>query len=140
MIAFRRGVGSDSRNPHTPRLRSALRFGRLRPRTASATVEARVYSPAATMIHRTVGSATVAILIGAMTEVIQMAIALMITTKKPIVENSSRPVSGDQHGPGEPVHQDEDRGPAQEPEDAGVRSDVGDRGRGRPERERLRRR
>ena len=50
------------------------------------------------MIHRNVGWATSAILIGAKTEVIQIAMALMITTKKPIVENSRRPVSATRTG------------------------------------------
>ncbi len=55
-------------------------------------------APAATMTQRMVGWATVAILIGAMIEVIQMAMALMITTNKPIVENRSRPVRATRTG------------------------------------------
>ena len=39
MIELRRGVGSDSRKPQMPRLRSAPRSGRFSPRTASMTVE-----------------------------------------------------------------------------------------------------
>ena len=91
MIAFRRGVGSPSRNPQMPRLRSAVRSGRFNPSTASVTVERAVYSAAATMIHRITGSATLAILIGATIEVSQIASALMITTNRPSVLYSSRP-------------------------------------------------
>ncbi len=91
MIAFRRGVGRRSRKPQIPRLRSADRSGRFKPSTASVTVERAVYNAAPTMIHRNTGSATMPILIGAMIEVIQIAMALMITTNRPSVVNSSRP-------------------------------------------------
>ena len=83
-----------------PRLRSAERSGRLSPRTASATVDRRVYSAAATMIHRMTGWARFAmpILIGEMTEVSHSATALMTTTNRPRVENSRRPVSATRTG------------------------------------------
>ncbi len=50
------------------------------------------------MIHSHVGSATCAILIGAMSEVSHSAIALMITTKKPIVVKRRRPVNATNTG------------------------------------------
>ena len=49
-----------------------------------------------------------------------MAIALMITTKKPIVENSSRPVSATRTGTREPVDQDEERGSHDPGQEAGA--------------------
>ena len=61
-------------------------------------VDSPVYRAAATMTHRKTGSATVPILIGAISEVSQMAIALMITMKSPSVENSRRPVSATSTG------------------------------------------
>src|SRR6185436_2255728 len=93
MIALRRGVGSDSRKLQIPPRGSAVRSGRLVPSRALTTVESAVYSAAATMIQSQVGEATIPILIGAMMLVIQIAIALMMTTKKPRLENRSRPVS-----------------------------------------------
>ena len=53
-VPARRGQSTRG-TPRSPRLRSALRSGRLSPRTASATVERSVYRPAATMTHRTAG-------------------------------------------------------------------------------------
>ena len=89
------------------------------------------------MIQSHTGSATMPILIGAITEVSQIAIALMITTNRPIVENSSRPVSATRTGPRESVDQDEDRRPRGEADEAGAaeRDDLGAPG---PEREWLR--
>ena len=100
MIVFRRGVGSRSRNPQMPRLRSAVRSGRLSPRSASERVDRSVYSAAATMIQRRTGWARLAmpILTGEMTEVSHSANALMTTTNRPRVENSSRPVRATRTG------------------------------------------
>ena len=68
------------------------------PRTGSSTVDRAVYRAAATMIQRKIGSATFAILIGAMTDVSHIATALMMTTKRPIVVNSNRPESATRTG------------------------------------------
>ena len=61
-------------------------------------VDSPVYRAAATMIHRKAGSATMPILIGAISEVSQIAIALMITMNSPSVEYRSRPVSATRTG------------------------------------------
>ena len=61
-------------------------------------VDSPVYRAAATMIHRKAGSATTPILIGAISEVSQIAIALMITMNSPRVEYRSRPVSATRTG------------------------------------------
>ena len=100
------------------------------------TVDSTVYRAAATMTHSSVGWATSAILIGAMKEVIQIAIALMITTKKPIVENSSRPVNATRTGRAKRLTRTRTAAHDRNPIDAGA-PERDDRHRGRAERERL---
>ena len=120
MIALRRGVGSDSRKHHTPRLASGLRSGRFRPRTASATVDRAVYSAAATMTHRKVGSATMPILIGAMNEVMPDRDRVDDHDEEAHRREQQAAGQGDQDRPREPVDQDEDGRPRQEADEPGV--------------------
>ena len=75
------------------RLLSSPMDGRLSPRTASSSVDSRVYRMAATMIQSSVGSATMAIFTGLISEASQIAMAFTITMNRPIVDRSSRPVS-----------------------------------------------
>ena len=93
MITLRRGVGRDSSIRQTERLLSSPIDGRLSPRSASSSVASSVYRAAATMIQSSVGSATMAILTGLISEVSQIAIAFTITMNTPIVDRSSRPVN-----------------------------------------------
>src|SRR5918993_3122208 len=93
MITFRRGVGRDSRRRHIAALEPAgWTRGRLSPSTASTPVISTVYSAATTRSHRKCGSAS-STRVGATSVVTHSTSAFTITTNRPMVDSSSRPVN-----------------------------------------------
>jgi hypothetical protein len=92
MMRFRRGVGSDSSSSQiTLALTSGIR-GRFSPRTAPTTVDRAEYNAANTSAHRRAGCAILPTS-GAISDAAHRTIALTMTTNRPNVESSSRPVN-----------------------------------------------
>ncbi len=98
MIAFRRGVGSASRNPQTPEVAwSGVSEGRVRPMRAEK-VEPTTWTIADATSSQTMKGSAILIVSGVIAPVMYRMIAVSTTENSPIDQMISRPVKATRMG------------------------------------------